>query len=186
MDGTIMETECLHVKATIDFIKLRTPNAVFDVDEIDKICVGATDSMALDRLHEIGLLPKTDLRAFIDYKTDHISQQLKTVTTEKLFFSQIEELMIELKNNGIKQAVVTSSEKDITYSLLKHFNVLQYFDFIQTRKDTAKNKPDPEPYLHAIDRFKANTEEILIFEDSITGMTAAKGSGAKYIHAAWY
>jgi HAD superfamily hydrolase (TIGR01509 family) len=42
------------------------------------------------------------------------------------------------------------------------------------------------PYLHAMSLFNVKPHETIIFEDSTTGMTAAKSSGGFCVKADWY
>ena len=51
-----------------------------------------------------------------------------------------------------------------------------YFDFILTRDDVQKTKPNPEVYNKIADKLGVSKNEILIIEDSLIGVQAAKAS----------
>lgn len=51
-----------------------------------------------------------------------------------------------------------------------------YFDFILTRDDVQKTKPNPEVYNKIADKLGVSKNEILIIEDSLIGVQAAKTS----------
>ena len=42
-------------------------------------------------------------------------------------------------------------------------------------------KPDPEVYQKLIDFYAVPTEKVLVFEDSLLGITAAKATGAAVV-----
>jgi beta-phosphoglucomutase-like phosphatase (HAD superfamily) len=50
-------------------------------------------------------------------------------------------------------------------------------DFILTVEDYSNAKPDPEPYLTALEKFGAVPEEALVIEDSGRGLKSAVAAG---------
>lgn len=70
--------------------------------------------------------------------------------------------------------------------ILEAFEVYEYFDLIITQEDVRKTKPDPEGYLLAIEKSKVIKQNAIIFEDSETGMLAAKASGIDYVQVYGY
>jgi beta-phosphoglucomutase-like phosphatase (HAD superfamily) len=54
----------------------------------------------------------------------------------------------------------------------------KYFAFSVAAGDIERTKPFPDPYLHAAKLLGVAIENSLIFEDSHTGLTAARTSGA--------
>lgn len=73
--------------------------------------------------------------------------------------------------------IVTSSRKDHFELMHQSSGLLKYFDFILTGDDYTKYKPNPEPYLMAVDRSGFKKEECLAIEDSERGLTSAKAAG---------
>lgn len=95
------------------------------------------------------------------------------------FVPGIENYIKSLKSNGIRTAVVTSS------NLLKMENVYrchpgfrEMFDMILTSEDFSESKPSPYCYLKAMRLFGAGPEDCVVFEDSLAGLQAARASGA--------
>lgn len=95
------------------------------------------------------------------------------------FVPGVENYIKSLKSNGIKTAVVTSS------NLLKMENVYrchpgfrEMFDIILTSEDFSESKPSPYCYLKAMRLFGAGPEDCVVFEDSLAGLQAARASGA--------
>lgn len=67
-------------------------------------------------------------------------------------------------------------------NMINQMNILDTFDYIIKKEDVSKKKPDPEIYLKVLDYFHANKEECLIFEDSYTGVLAAKNAGIEVVN----
>jgi HAD superfamily hydrolase (TIGR01509 family) len=77
--------------------------------------------------------------------------------------------------------VVTSSRKDHFDVIHRNTGLLKYFDFVLTGEDYAQVKPDPAPYLKAIEKSGYGPEACLAVEDSLRGLTSAKAAGIKCI-----
>lgn len=95
------------------------------------------------------------------------------------FVPGVENYIKSLKSNGIRTAVVTSS------NLLKMENVYrchpgfrEMFDIILTSEDFSESKPSPYCYLKAMRLFGAGPEDCVVFEDSLAGLQASRASGA--------
>jgi HAD superfamily hydrolase (TIGR01509 family) len=77
--------------------------------------------------------------------------------------------------------VVTSSRKDHFDLIHRNTGLLKYFDFVLTASDFSRVKPDPEPYLRAVDRSGVGREACLAVEDSERGLESAKRAGISCI-----
>lgn len=95
------------------------------------------------------------------------------------YIEGFENFIKDLKQHGVKCAVVTSS------NIAKMLNVYEqhpefksYFDRVLTSEDFAKSKPDPDCYLKGAACFGANPEECVGLEDSFNGLKAVRASGA--------
>lgn len=122
---------------------------------------------------------------FTKYFPDHSLQQLLTErlnewedNMEYEYVKGAKEYILELKKNGVKCAVVTSSNekkmKNVERSI-PDFNSL--FDRILTAEMFAASKPDPDCYLLGARVFDASPEECIVFEDALTGIEAGKRAG---------
>ena len=92
------------------------------------------------------------------------------------------EFIKHIRANGAKTALVTSSNNkkmEAVFSIRPELKPL--FDEIITADSVKKSKPDPEGYLLAAKKLNANHNETVIFEDSFSGLKAAKASGMKVI-----
>ena len=79
--------------------------------------------------------------------------------------------------NRTTMAIVTSSRRDHFELIHSGSGLLPYFDFILCREDYREAKPDPEPYLLALQRSGRDARHCLVIEDSVRGLMAAKAAG---------
>ena len=78
---------------------------------------------------------------------------------------------------NIPQALVSASPRVIVDAMLAGMRE-KYFLQTVASGDIERTKPFPDPYLHAAKLLDVNIENCVIFEDSPTGLTAARASGA--------
>ena len=57
----------------------------------------------------------------------------------------------------------------------------RFMEFYLSNEDVKKAKPDPEIYNLAIEKLGVDKSEVLIVEDNINGIKAARASGAHII-----
>lgn len=91
------------------------------------------------------------------------------------------------KDNGIQQCVVTNARRASVEPMLVTQKISDYFEFIVCKEDYTGRKPDPMPYLTAIEKMeiltgqKINKSECLAIEDDPAGVTAAHRAGITVI-----
>lgn len=87
------------------------------------------------------------------------------------------ELVTSLQAHGVITALVSASPRIIVDAVLENLGT-NLFPFSISSDDVVNTKPHPDAYLLAATRSGVRIEESLIFEDSLTGVRAAKASGA--------
>jgi HAD superfamily hydrolase (TIGR01509 family) len=75
--------------------------------------------------------------------------------------------------------IVTSSRRDHFEIIHSRTGILPYFHFCLTIEDYEKAKPDPEPYIKAIEKSGFKPDECLAVEDSERGLAAAVAAGLR-------
>jgi HAD superfamily hydrolase (TIGR01509 family) len=86
-------------------------------------------------------------------------------------------LINDLQSHGISLTLVSASPRSLVDAALSNFEVSPFVRSISC-DDVKITKPDPEGYLLAASSSGHNITNCLILEDSLTGVTAAKASGA--------
>jgi len=87
------------------------------------------------------------------------------------------ELINDLRANGVDLTLVSASPRSLVNAALANFEVSPFVRSISSN-DVKISKPDPEGYLLAASSGGYGITEALVLEDSLTGVTAAKASGA--------
>jgi HAD superfamily hydrolase (TIGR01509 family) len=90
------------------------------------------------------------------------------------------ELVRDLQAQGIKTGLVSASPRKIVDAVLDNLGH-DLFPFSISSDDVHNTKPNPDCYLKAATMTNSKIENCLVFEDSLTGMTAATSSGAYLI-----
>jgi HAD superfamily hydrolase (TIGR01509 family) len=84
----------------------------------------------------------------------------------------------DLRANGVKTAVVTSSNQPKMESVYRnHPEFKSLFDAILTSEDFSESKPSPDCYLKAAKRLDVSPSQCMVFEDSFNGLRS--GCAAK-------
>ena len=74
-------------------------------------------------------------------------------------------------------AIVTTSKRKDFNLIHKNRSIVKFMDFVLTVEDYSNAKPDPEPYLAALQKYGAVPEEALVIEDSGRGLKSAVAAG---------
>jgi HAD superfamily hydrolase (TIGR01509 family) len=87
------------------------------------------------------------------------------------------ELLHQLQFHNIATGLVSASPRNIVNAVLENLGG-NPFPFSISSDDVVNTKPHPDAYLLAAEKAGAQISKCLIFEDSLTGVSAAKSSGA--------
>lgn len=89
------------------------------------------------------------------------------------------EVLEAVKEQGIKTAIVTSSNKvkmEMVYA--QHPSFGQLIDKLITAEDTVAKKPAPDCWLKAAEVLGVDIKKCVVFEDSVLGLKSGMASGA--------
>ncbi len=90
------------------------------------------------------------------------------------------ELVRNLQSHGVKTALVSASPRNIVDAVLDNLGH-DLFPFSISSDDVVNTKPHPDCYLKAAAISQSEIKNCLVFEDSLTGMSAVTVSGAYLI-----
>ena len=113
-----------------------------------------------------------------------ITERLNAFEAQMTFdyIAGFEALIADLHANGVRTAVVTSSnmpKMKSVYRAQPQFKTL--FDAILTSEDFEYSKPHPDCYLKGAARFGITPEECIVFEDSFNGLKAGRAAGMRVV-----
>lgn len=90
-------------------------------------------------------------------------------------------LLDAVGRHELPAAIATSSSRAYLDRVLGPHGLLPRFRFALTRDDVTRCKPDPEVYLAAAARLGVEPGEMVVLEDSLNGLLAAKAAGARCV-----
>ncbi len=84
--------------------------------------------------------------------------------------------------HGIKPlGVASGGHRHIVRRTLELLGVLDLFGAVVCSEDTPRGKPHPDPFLEAARLLGVEPGRCLVFEDSVTGLSAAQAAGMQCI-----
>lgn len=117
--------------------------------------------------------PLESMRPLITRRLDEFE-----ATMDYTFIDGFADFIADLRRNGVRTAVVTSSNQPKMQSVYRARPEFQgLFDAILTSEDFAASKPSPDCYLRAAARLGAEPRECVVFEDSFNGLRSGRAAG---------
>jgi len=172
-DGVLVETEHLYFQATQEILESIGIPLTRD-DYIQLFLVEGKGAWHLAQ--ERGVAPETvkRLREARNVRYSDLLAQAPRVA------AGVEDVLDALHGKYV-MGVVTSSRKDHFDVIHRDTGLLKYFDFVLTASDFTRVKPDPEPYLRAVERSGVPPEACIAIEDSARGLESARAAGVSCI-----
>lgn len=169
MDGVVIDSEMLHLRALGLTLEMR--GISYDKGILDDF-VGRSDRSFFQYVYQ-HLDDRIDIEDFLKEKDIHFGNLI----SELQFVEGFPEFMRAVKEAKLQTALVTSSTSQTVRKVDAVLHFTQLFDLVITADDTVTHKPNPEPYLLALERTKANEERTIVIEDSTYGVIAGKAAG---------
>jgi len=92
-------------------------------------------------------------------------------------FSDAELFLSTLHRQGKKMVLVTSGRAEMCLPLIEKLNWKRYFSDFVWGENVKHSKPAPDIYIEACHRVGAEKSIIIVIEDSLNGIRAARAAG---------
>lgn len=170
LDGTLIDSDPLHHAAYATLFAERG------------------DELSLDQYHrEIMGRPNADIMA--QFWPDEPENHAAIAARKELMFRDslaasvpptqgIHALLDWAAASGAGVAVVTNAPRDNAETMLRAAGLAPRFDLLIIGEECARAKPDPLPYQLAMQALDVTPSRCVAFEDSASGLRAARGAGA--------
>lgn len=119
-----------------------------------------------------------ELLCLADLKNNWYREYIQKITPDELLDGVLD-FILELKEQNIKIALGSVSKN--APDILNALNIRQYFDAAIDGNLVSHAKPDPEVFLAGAHELGLPPESCLVFEDAVSGVTAAHNAGMKCI-----
>ena len=165
LDNVLVFSEVFHAKAWYKTIA----HWGFSAEDLPyQEMVGRSDPIQAKEIGE-----KVSLNTSVDelcrMKTDHF-----LALAELGFEAPVgRDAFLKKMSASYKIGLVSSSFKKVVQHIIKYEGIADHFAFTIGYEDCQKHKPNPEPYLKALDKFGLMPHQALVIEDSPSGIQAA-------------
>lgn len=170
-DGTIADSEDLHRRSFARVLKVDISPETWE-----KECVGHTELENLEKMRRAGESRSTE--TLIAERQQLLETMIEA--GELVLTPGIHELLQDLKNKGVRNAVVSSNSRNFISKALKASGLSNYFEMLVCGDDEivqGRTKPNPFPYLHAAEVMDIDPNHCVVMEDSLPGITSGLNAG---------
>ncbi|KAF2960234.1 HAD family phosphatase [Thermotoga sp. 38H-to] len=175
MDGVLMDTEPLYFEA---YRRVAESYGKPYTEDLHRRIMGVPEREGLPILMEV-LKIEDSLENF----RKRVHEEKKCVFSELLKENPgVREALEFVKSKGIKLALATSTPQREALERLKRLDLERYFDIMVFGDQVKNGKPDPEIYLLVLEGLNVAPEGVVVFEDSKSGVEAAKSAGIERIY----
>ena len=183
MDGVLVDAMPFHAEAMSRAIK-----------EITKHEINKKNIFLLEGMPSSDLVKEIFKREHINKKIDVDDDRANQIGSRKeQIFKQIQnakgidgakELLEDLTSNCGKsciKAVVSGASREEVEAILDKNIGAKYFDLIITGDDLEKGKPNPAPFMIALNKMNLSASQVIVVENSPLGVEAANKAGLECI-----
>jgi beta-phosphoglucomutase len=169
MDGTLVHSDPTHLEA---FAEVLEPEGIVINEELYRSSIiGRTNDAIF-----ASLLPHRTVAEHEDF-ADRKEAAFRRRALDLKPLDGLVDLLDWAEARSIRIALVTNAPVLNATHMLDVLGLTQRFSVKVTIEQVERGKPDPLPYLTALERLGLGPEEAVAFEDSPSGMKAAKGAG---------
>lgn len=173
IDGTMLDSAYADLTA-LRKVLIELENKNYPVDNL-RFALGIPGEVALRRLEVEDVVMAN--RLWNKYMIE-LSYTMK-------LFDGIKELLVELKNKGVKLGIITSKNRTEFQNDFVPFGIESFFDTIITVEDCLAPKPSAEPMLAYLNKTGINAQEALYVGDTFYDRECAFKAGVDFGVAMW-
>lgn len=171
MDGVLVDSESVYLRMFRTFLE---ENGC-EVDDHTLYKLSGANSQRtwelMARMWKEEITPQ-EMRAV--YKKAH---PVDEIPYREILFPGVRELLVWLKEQGIITAIASSSSEEAIRKMLAETELSSLFSCYVSGKWFKTSKPDPEIYLHTLQKLGLPAGDCIVVEDSAYGIQAAKAAG---------
>lgn len=179
LDGTLIETApeiCDAVNDTLTHVGL--PEVA--QDQVDRWIGHGTRELLIQALAFVRQLPvdvirTSDTLPMISAEFDRHYQ--RRCGTRSQLYPQVREALQQLRQQGVRLAVVTNKEGRYTQTVLAAHDLVPLFDRVVSGDSLPTKKPDPAGIHSCLTQFEVRPERALFVGDSSIDVATARNAG---------
>ena len=169
LDGTLIDSDAAHLRA---FQRVFAAHGIaLDKETYNKRILGA-DNLAIGR-DFLPHLSEAERAAVLAAKEERYREDLGEVEP----IAGVNALLDFAAARGLGCALVTNAPRANVKAVLAALGLAKRLTLWVLGPEVARPKPDPLPYRTALAKLGAEAGRSLAFEDSLSGLRAARGAG---------
>jgi beta-phosphoglucomutase len=169
LDGTLCDTDHLHFAAFLTLLK--DFGRTITLEHYRSRIMGAPNDIIMAEMFPDETLER---RAALSARKEALFREAADTLTPTAGLLAVLD-WAEAHEVGV--AVVTNAPRDNAEMMLRGLRIEKRIDTLVIGNELARAKPDPLPYLTAMERLGVSAARALAFEDSLPGIRAASGAG---------
>ncbi len=172
LDGTLIDSEHFYMEGWNEV--LAEVGAQLEFDDWVNNYMGTSLQLNAQKLKDKYGLPST---------VDELIARRKKLNVERFKNTDVALMPFVLQSlefynsKDILMAIATSSQRQDVEAIFERNGLGRFFQFMITRTDVENGKPHPESYLKCMEKLGIEKHECIVFEDTHTGIAAAKAAG---------
>lgn len=176
-NGTMVFDEKFHAQAWKKFFSDKIDREISD-EEYQKYFQGVNVDIILEKY--LGKKVSREEIAELTEEKEKIYRDLCLESGEFKFADGLENFLDELKKNHIPRTIATAAGLNNVKFFFENLNLANWFnlEYVVYDDGTLPGKPAPDIFLKAAEVIGAEISDCIVFEDSRSGIKAAKRAGA--------
>ena len=176
LDGVIVDSHHAHKSAWLAL--LHSLGREVSEQELNFVVEGRKRSDILR--HFLGDLSEGQQREYGEQKDRIFREHAQDIQT----MPGVVGFLDQLRSAGIELAVATSAARTRAEDMLGRLDLRSRFKTVVAGDDVTNGKPDPEVFCLAAQRLGIAADNLIVFEDAVAGVEAAKRAGMRCVAVA--
>jgi len=130
--------------------------------------------------HFLGELSDEEVRLLCRQKEELFREEAADIKV----IEGLQDFLTQLSEAEIKLGVASSGSENRVNYVLDSLHLKRYFEAIATGNPVTLGKPDPTIFRLACNDLRVRPTEAFVFEDSVSGVKAAKAAGIRCVGVA--
>jgi HAD superfamily hydrolase (TIGR01509 family) len=171
MDGLLIDSEPMWHASHIE--ALAKHDVIINEDDVRAMAGKRTDEVVRHwrETYNIEHVPNDSI------EIDVVSRLIERVKLNGQSLPGVDHVIQIFESNKIPMAVASSSSPEIIEAVLNRLGIAKYMKLAYSAKNEQFGKPHPGVFLTTAKKLGVSSGECLVFEDSLSGIKAAKAAG---------
>ncbi len=174
MDGTLLDSMWIWDTVDEELLKSYGHKDTAGVREQTKTLSTKASVKLLKSLYDLAMSEEEMLMYIADFCRGKYAHEV-------VLKPYVAEYLEKLKQAGTRMCIATASVRESVLSAFTRLGILDYFEFLMTADDVKTGKENPEIFLLCAERFGAEPNDVVVFDDALHALKTAKSAGFKIV-----